>query len=156
MLHLPLQYWMFVCAASIIYKVAFILISAGTPTVENHDVFCIYSFNRYWCFAGQQRKIGNHFIWFSLHFYKHSDMHLQFCIIFNTCKHLCVSGKQKCTMAVWYNVYITKNLLSVLTEVRRGVPGKHWLPNPYFFSFLIFPLKSNPSRKIVERYSILI
>ena len=90
------------------------------------------------------------------HFHKHSDIYLQFCIMFNTYKHLCVLGKQKYTMAVWYNVYITKKLLSVLTEARREVPGKHCSPNPCFFSFLIFPLKSNPLRNIVVRCSILI
>ena len=30
---------MFLCTASIIYKAAFILISTGAPTEENHDVF---------------------------------------------------------------------------------------------------------------------
>ena len=30
---------MLICATAIIYKVAFILISTGTPTKENHDAF---------------------------------------------------------------------------------------------------------------------
>ena len=90
------------------------------------------------------------------HFHEHSDIYLQFCIMFNTYKHLCVLGKQKYTMTVWYNVYITKKLLSVLKKARRGVPGKHYSPNPCFFSFLIFPSKSNSSRNIVVRYSLLI
>ena len=33
---------MSVCAASITYITAFILILTGTPTEEDHDIFCIY------------------------------------------------------------------------------------------------------------------
>ena len=96
-------------------------------------------------------KQGTILFCYLYHFHKHLDIYLQFCIMFNTYKHLRVLGKQKYTMAVWYNVYITKKLWSLLTEARRGVPGKHCLPNPCFISFLIFPLKSNPSRNIVVR-----
>ena len=146
---------MFVCAASIIYNVVFILISTGTPTEENHDIFSIFLFFTE-TDVSQDSKGKQGTILFSSfdHFHEHSDIYLQFCIMFNIHKHLWELGKQKYTMAVWYNVY--KKLLSVLTEARKGVPGKHCLPNPCFFSFLIFPLKSNPSRNIVMRYSILI
>ena len=146
---------MFVSAASRICKVVLIQISTGTPIEENHDTFSIFLFHRYWRFTGQQGKTGNRLS--SLyHFHEHSDIYLQFCIMFNKYKHSCVLGKQKYTTAVWYNVYITKSLLSVLTEARSEVPKKHCSPNPCFFSFLIFSLKSNPSRNIVVRYNILI
>ena len=157
LLHLPLQYWMFVCATSIIYKAAFILISTGTSTEESHDIFSIFFFFTDTDVLQDSKEKQGTILYRSLyHFHELSDIYLQFCIIFNTYKQLCVSGKQKYTMAVWHNVYITKKLLSALTEARRGVPGKHYLPNPCFFSFLIFSLKSNPSRNIVVRCSILI
>ena len=151
---LPLQHWMFVCAASIIYEVVFILISTGTPT-EMIFLPSVFFFPDTDVSQDSKGKHGTILFSSLYHFHKHSDIYLQFCIMFNTYKHLCVLGKQKYTMAVWYNVYITKKLLSVLTEARRGVPGKHFSPNPCFFSFLISPLKSNPSRNIVVRYSIL-
>ena len=148
---------MFVCAVSIIYKVVFVLISTGTPTEENHDIFSIsfFFFTDTDFSQGSKRKQG--IILFSslYHFHEHSDIYFQLCIMF-THKHLCVLGKQKHTMAVWYNVYITKKLLLVLTEAKKGVPGKHCSSNLCFFSFPIFPSKSNPSRNIGVRYSILI
>ena len=108
----------FACTASIIYRATFILISTGAPTEENHDVFLYLFFYRYWRFTGQQFHIV-----------------FQFYIMFNTYKHLCVSGKQKYTVAVWYNKYIPKEFLLVLTEARREIPGKHCSPNPCFSSF---------------------
>ena len=127
---------MFVSTASIIYKVAFILILTGAPTEENHDAFSICFFFFTDTDASQDSKGKQGTIFGSLyHFHEHSDIDSQFCIMFNTYKHLCVSEKQKYTMAVLYNVYITKKFLSVLKEERRGIPGKHCLPNPYFFSF---------------------
>ena len=148
---------MFVYAASIIYKAVFILISTGTPTEGNHSIFSI-SFLFTDTDVSQDSKGKQGTILFSslYHLHKHSDIYLQFCIMFNTYKHLCVLGKQKYTMAVSYNVYITKKLFTLLADARRGVPGKHCLHKPCFFSFLILPLKSNPSRNIVARYSILI
>ena len=62
LLHLPLQYWMFVCAASIIYNAVFILISTATPTEENYVFFISFFFHRYWRFTEQQGKTGNHLI----------------------------------------------------------------------------------------------
>ena len=138
---------MFVCTASIIYR---------SPDEK--------SWGKSWCFFlsffltdtdVSQGKQGT--IFGSLYqFHEHSGIDLQFCIMFNTYKHLRVSGKQKYTMAVWYNVYINKEFLSVITEAIRGIPRKHCLPNPCLFIFLIFTLKSNPSRNTVVRYSILI
>ena len=125
----------FACTASIIYRATFILISTGAPTEENHDVFLyLFFFYRYWHFTGQQVKTENH-PWFSLPLSRTFRYCFQFYIMFNTYKHLCVSGKQKYTVAVWYNKYIPKEFSFVLTEARREIPGKHCSPNPCFSSF---------------------
>ena len=90
---------MFVCTASIIYRAAFILISAGAPTEKNHNFFFCFFFTDTDVSHGSKGKQGT--IFGSLyHFHEYSDIDLQFCIMFNTYKHLCVLGKQKCTMAV--------------------------------------------------------
>ena len=147
---------MFICAASIICKAPFILISTGTPTEENHNLFSICFFFVLFCFSQIltfHRKLRENrepsYLVLST---TSTNIQTFICAVLHhvyTYKHLCVLGKQKYTMAVWYNVYITKKLLSFLTEARRGVPGKHCLPKACFFSFLIFPLKSN----IVKKYS---
>ena len=127
---------MFVCAASIIYKVAFILISTRTPTEENHDVFFIcFFFTDTDVLKNSKGKQGTILFSSFYHFHEHSDMYLQFCIMFNTYKHLCVLGKQKYTMTVRYNVYITKKLFTLLTKAKRGVPGKLAYPSPAFSVF---------------------
>ena len=90
---------MFLCTASIIYKAAFILILTGAPTEKNHDVFSVFFFTD--TDVSQDSKGKQGIIFGSLcHFHEHSDIDSQFCIMFNTYKHLCVSGKQKYTMAV--------------------------------------------------------
>ena len=130
----------FACTASIIYRATFILISTGAPTEENHDVFLYLVFfidtdvsqGSKW---KQRTILGSVY-----HFHQHSDIVFQFYIMFNTYKHLCVSGKQKYTVAVWYNKYIPKEFLLVLTEARREIPGKHCSPNLCFSLFLISSL----------------
>ena len=56
LLNLPLQYWMFVCVVSIIYKIVFILISTETPTEENHDIFSICFFSQILTFHTTARE----------------------------------------------------------------------------------------------------
>ena len=81
---------MFVCAASIIYNVVFILISTGTPTEENHDIFSI-SFFFIDTDVSQGSKGKQGIILFSslYHFHEHSDIYLQFCIMFNAYSYVC-------------------------------------------------------------------
>ena len=89
---------MFVCAASIIYKAVFILILTGTSTEERHVFFVFFADTD----VSQDSKGKQGTILFGslYHFHEHSDIYLQFRIMFNTYKHLCVSRKQKYTMAV--------------------------------------------------------
>ena len=86
---------MFVCAASIIYKAAFTLTSTGTATEENHDVFSIFFFFFTDTDLSQDSKGKQGTILFSslLHFQEHSDIYLQFCIMFNTYKYFMCVGK---------------------------------------------------------------
>ena len=67
---------MFLCTASIIYKAAFILISTGASTEENHDVF-LYVFFFTDTDASQDRKRNQGTIFGSFyHFHEHSDIDL--------------------------------------------------------------------------------
>ena len=90
------------------------------------------------------------------HFHEHSDIDSQFCIMFNIYKHLCVSGIQKYTMTVLYNVHITKKFLVGAKGSEKGDSREALLTQPLLFQFLMFPLKSNYSRNTVGRYSMLI
>ena len=82
---------MFVYAASIICKVVFILISTGTPTEENYVFFHLFFFFFTDTDVSQDSKGKQGIILFSslYHFHEHSDIYLQFCIMFNAYSYVC-------------------------------------------------------------------
>ena len=142
LLNLPLQYWMFVCAASITYKVAFILISTGTPTEENHNIFsiCCFFFYRYWLSQDSKGKQGT-ILFSSLYHFTNIQT---FICSFSSClihTNIYVLGKQEYTMAIWYIVYITKKAFVGANRRKKGGSREALLTQPLLFQFFNVPLK---------------
>ena len=128
---------MFVCAASIIYKTTFKLISAVTPTEENHYVFFMLFFTDTDVSQNSKGKQGTILFSSLYHFHKHSDIYLQFCIMFNTYKHLCVLGKQKYTIQC---IHKQKAFVGA-NGSKKGGFREALLTQPLLFQFFNIPLK---------------